>query len=315
MGGKCFKAVKGGGTPESPEQELKIPLRDIQLATQNFSQNYIGTGMTSSVYKCLLHDRVVAVKRMNIMVGYSYLKGEKRYIRFDFVFVVDAKALHEFQHPKIVKFVGFCQEGNERLIVSEYIKGKNLHQCLHGNPNVVPYITWKQRFQIAVDIAEGIQYLHQQGVIHRRLRSTNVLLDQNLTARIADYGFREIRETYTQSRICDRGPISGALEYLCPQYMTLGIAGKNSDVYAYGIVLLELLSGKDALGLIYWVSDRLKEGRYLDICDPRIISEIDDQIFKVAVDIAMQCTAANLSDRPEISDVVVALGACRNVVG
>ncbi|KAF5759972.1 putative protein kinase RLK-Pelle-CrRLK1L-1 family [Helianthus annuus] len=218
---------------------LQIPLQTIKLATNDFSQqNFIGQGGFGRVYKGELphpNSEVVAVKRLDRIHG----QGQTEFIK-------EIVTLASYKHDNIVSIIGFCDEDGEKVLVYKYEVNGSLDNHL-ANPD----LTWEQRLRICIDAARGLKYLHDDvGVghrlIHRDIKSGNILLDEDWKAKISDFGLCKVGPRNEQFSFLVT-LAAGTYGYIDPQYMQTGVLTKESDVYSYGIVLFEVLCGRLAM--------------------------------------------------------------------
>lgn len=220
-------------------EHLRIQLEDIKLATNNFADNHcIGRGGFGKVYRgeLLLSEKltVVAVKSLNRTLGQGLSEFWK-----------EIMTLSLYKHENLVSLLGFCDESGENIIVYEYLSNKSLDLNL-GNTN----LTWNQRLHICIGAARGIQYLHDPSdivlhhrVIHRDIKSANILLDHNWKAKVSDFGLSKFGPANQQFTFLFSNVV-GTFRYCDPLYMQCGYLTKESDVYSFGVVLFEVLCGR-----------------------------------------------------------------------
>ncbi|XVE55050.1 hypothetical protein DITRI_Ditri03aG0130100 [Diplodiscus trichospermus] len=224
-------------------------LEALIQATNNFSEDHkIGIGSFGSVYQARLDDgREVAIKRAEITSTSSYAIGTKRQEDKDNAFVNELEYLPRLHHKNLVQLLGFCEDFNERVLVYEYMNNGTLHDHLHKFQNS-SFMSWPTRLKIALDAARGIEYLHEYAVptiIHRDIKSSNILLDATWTAKVSDFGLSLLGPGDDESHISRRA--AGTVGYMDPEYYRLQQLTTKSDVYSFGVVLLELLSGQKAI--------------------------------------------------------------------
>nr|XP_017220737.1 PREDICTED: receptor like protein kinase S.2-like isoform X1 [Daucus carota subsp. sativus] len=311
--------------PEYTEEDLNFllasggicrcfSLAEILLATNNFDEEcLIGKGGSAKVYKGVIDDgaTTVAIKRL------SYISKQA----VGSMFRTEIEMLSKFRHSHLVSLVGYCHEWHEMILVFEYISQGTLSDHLHQS-FVKGYdtLSWIQRLKICIGAAQGLDYLHtgtstSQRVIHRDVKSTNILLDGNLEAKIADFGISKIVAT-NQGCTYVSTAVRGTFGYMDPSYFTTGRLTRKSDVYAFGVVLFEVLSGRRAvnlsrddeqLGLAGWAQNCIKQGRMNEIIDSNLKMQISKKSLLAFVKIASQCLNAQPSCRPTIAEVVVIL--------
>ncbi|GMN45501.1 hypothetical protein TIFTF001_014679 [Ficus carica] len=219
-------AVKNGSV-------LLMDYNILEKATDNFLEsNILGEGGFGRVYKAQLEDNlVVAVKKLNC----TSPDAERE-------FQNEVDLLRKIQHPNVISLLGCSTQGVERFIVYELMQNGSLETQLHG-PSHGSALTWYMRMKIALDTARGLEYLHEHcnpSVIHRDLKSSNILLDANFNAKLSDFGLAVADRTQNKNNI----KLSGTLGYVAPEYLLDGKLTDKSDVYAFGVVLLELLLGR-----------------------------------------------------------------------
>ncbi|KAL1806566.1 hypothetical protein ACET3Z_029634 [Daucus carota] len=292
----------------------RFSLAEIMLATNNFDEEcVIGKGGSAKVYKGVIDDgaTTVAMKRL------SYISKQA----VGSMFRTEIEMLSNFRHSHLVSLVGYCHEGHEMILVFEYISQGTLSDHLHES-FVKGYdsLTWIQRLKICIGAAQGLDYLHtgtstSQRVIHRDVKSTNILLDDNLEAIIADFGISKIVATIPGCT-CGSTAVRGTFGYMDPAYFTTGRLTRKSDVYSFGVVLFEVLSGRRAvdfsrddeeLGLAGWAQNCIKQGRMNEIIDSNLKMQISKKSLLAFVKIASQCLYARPSCRPTIAEIVVVL--------
>ncbi|BAT91469.1 hypothetical protein VIGAN_07006700 [Vigna angularis var. angularis] len=222
--------------------------------------------------------------------------------------------LSKMRHQNIIKLMGYCVHGQSRFLVYELVENGSLETQLHG-PNRGSSLTWYLRLRIAVDVARALEYLHEHSnppVVHRDLQSSNVLLDSNFNAKLSDFGFAMVSGMQHKNM-----KMSGTLGYVAPEYISHGKLTDKSDVYAFGVVLLELLTGRKPMenmtsnqyqSLVSWAMPQLTDRSKLpSILDPVIRDTMDlKHLYQVAA-VAVLCVQAEPSYRPLITDVLHSL--------
>ncbi|KAL7615601.1 hypothetical protein Lser_V15G03129 [Lactuca serriola] len=293
-----------------------IPLEEINHATDNFNpQRRIGSGGFGDVYKGILSERTAAFKR---------LKPGSYQVQEDFR--NELEMIARFCHENIISFIGYCDEANEMIIVYEYASNGSLDWHLQ-DLNRRCFITWRQRLKICIGAARGLHYLHlglgeSDRVIHRDIKSANILLDDKMVAKICDFGLSKFGpknqpngQLYTK--------VAGTHFYLDPTYHESGILNKASDVYSFGVVMFEMLCGM----LAYYARSIGGESpqplinlvrRYYDnelerLIDPAIKDQIDSRSFDMFKEIAYECISFNLKERPTMGKVVEKLEKALNI--
>ncbi|VAI56845.1 unnamed protein product [Triticum turgidum subsp. durum] len=279
----CCKRSNGAqpGRKKKKDTTWRIfSLKELQLATNNFNyDNKLGEGGFGSVYWGQLWDgSQIAVKRL-----------------------------------KSWSLRGYCAEGQERLIVYDYMQNLSLHSHLHGQHAAECHLGWERRMNIAIDSAEGIAYLHHHAIphiIHRDVKASNVLLDANFQARVADFGFAKLipdGATHVTTKV------KGTLGYLAPEYAMLGKAKESCDVYSFGVLLLELASGKKPvekinpttkLTITEWALPLAREQKFKEMADPKLGDSFVEAEVKRMVLVGLACTQTKPEQRPVMSEVV-----------
>ncbi|GMI68486.1 leucine-rich repeat receptor-like kinase with extracellular malectin-like domain 1 [Hibiscus trionum] len=305
------KGWLGGEDPA--EKELRgldlqtgiFSLRQIKAATKNFdAENKIGEGGFGSVYRGLLSDgTIIAVKQLS-----SKSKQGNR------EFVNEIGMISALQHPNLVKLYGCCVEGNQLLLVYEYMENNCLSRALFGKDATLKLkLDWPNRQKICLDIARGLAYLHEESrikIVHRDIKTSNVLLDKNLNAKISDFGLAKLNED-DKTHISTR--IAGTIGYMAPEYAMRGYLTNKADVYSFGVVALEIVSGKsntnyrpneDFVYLLDWAYVLRERGSLLDLVDPDLGSEYSSEEAMVMLNVALLCTNASPTLRPTMSQVV-----------
>ncbi|KAF3787090.1 Proline-rich receptor-like protein kinase [Nymphaea thermarum] len=274
---------------------------EIMSITDNF-RTKIGEGGYGPVFHgCLQDGQNVAVK----ILSDKSKQGSKE-------FYTEVTLLSRIHHKNLVSFFGYCDEAENMILVYEYIPMGNLQNVLSGRTDII--LSWNQRLQIAFNAAQGLDYLHsgcKPGIIHRDIKSANILLDDRLEAKIADFGM-------SKSGIPDGAThistvVVGTHGYLDPEYYLTNRLNDKSDVYSFGVVLLELVTGMQPImvepsgertHLVNWVRPRVMKGDIASIADRRLLGRYEvGSMWKVA-ETALECTAAQAANRPSMSQVV-----------
>ncbi|GJX32725.1 kinase RLK-Pelle-CrRLK1L-1 family protein [Tanacetum coccineum] len=288
-------------------KHLKIPLRDINLATNNFSKyNFIGKGGFGRVYKGqLLHSTIcttVAVKRLDMNISGQ---GPRE-------FLIEIVMLASYKHHNLVSLVGFCDEDGEKIIVYKHEVHGSLDKYLASTD-----VTWDRRLRICLGAARGLEYL-QNGVgmghrvLHRDIKSFNILLDAKWEAKISDFGLCKLGPTNQELTFLVTNA-AGTYGYVDPEYVKTGIFTKESDVYSFGVVLFEVLCGRLALiseyhdvrrFLFMLVKLHYDEGKLDEIIIPHQLKEMNQNSVKVFSKIAYQCLMEDRKQRPTMRLIV-----------
>ncbi|XP_052177424.1 probable LRR receptor-like serine/threonine-protein kinase At1g53430 [Diospyros lotus] len=305
-----MKGYLGGKDPEDKDlQALKLQtgyftLRQIKAATGNFDPaNKIGEGGFGPVYKGILSDgAVIAVKQLSS----KSRQGNRE-------FVNEIGMISALQHPNLVKLYGCCIEGNQLLLIYEYMENNSLARALFGREEGRIKLDWTTRKRICLGIARGLAYLHEESrlkIVHRDIKATNVLLDEDLNAKISDFGLAKLDEeenTHISTRI------AGTIGYMAPEYAMRGYLTNKADVYSFGVVALELVSGKsntnyrpkeDFVYLLDWAFVLQEQGSLLELVDPSPGSTYTETEVMNMLNIALLCTNPSPTLRPSMSSVV-----------
>ncbi|XP_034696049.1 putative leucine-rich repeat receptor-like serine/threonine-protein kinase At2g19230 isoform X2 [Vitis riparia] len=279
---------------------------DVASITNNFSRT-IGRGGFGQVYLGTLADGTqVAVK----VRSESSIQGPK-------ALRAEAKLLTRVHHKNLVRLIGYCKDGTHMALIYEYMSNGNLQNKLLGR-EAADVLNWKRRLQIAVDAAHGLEYLHngcKPPIVHRDMKSSNILLNETLEAKIADFGMSRDLES---GAFLSTDPV-GTPGYLDPEYQSTGNLNKKSDVYGFGIVLLELITGQPAIKnpgrihIVGWVSPMIERGDIQSIVDPRLQGDFNTNSAWKAVEIALACVASTGMQRPDMSHVLADLKECLGI--
>lgn len=283
-----------------------IDYKLLETATSNFHEsNVLGETGFGCLYKGQLdNDFHLAVKKLD---------GGGQDLEREYKNEVDL--LRNFQHPNVISLLGYCIHEETRLLVYELMQNGSLETQLHGQSKGST-LTWHVRMKIALDTARGLEYLHEYckpPVIHRDLKSSNILLDSNFNAKLSNFGLAVTDEAQNKNEI----KLSGTLGYLAPEYLLHGKLTDKSDVYAFGVVLLELLLGKKPVekvasaqcqSIVTWAMPQLTDRTKLpNILDPVIRNTMDlKHLYQVAA-VAVLCVQQEPSYRPLITDVLHSL--------
>ncbi|GAU12529.1 hypothetical protein TSUD_182430 [Trifolium subterraneum] len=282
---------------------LKISLVDLQFATENFDmKRIIGIGGFGNVYKGVLKNGMsVAVKRSVPGLGQGVSE-----------FQTEITVLSKIRHIHLVSLIGYCYERDEMILVYDYMEKGTLRENLY-NTNL-PCLTWKQRLEICIGAARGLHYLHKGvagGIIHRDVKSTNILLDENLVAKVADFGLSRTGPLDQHSYVSTC--VKGTFGYLDPDYFRSQQLTEKSDVYSFGVVLLEVLCARPAIdlscpneqvNLAEWGLLCKDNGTLEDIIDPFIMRQINQNSLRIFSETVEKCLQDYGCDRPTIVDVL-----------
>ncbi|XP_060217577.1 serine/threonine-protein kinase PBS1 isoform X1 [Lycium barbarum] len=310
-------AVPAEGSFPHPTSTRYLPYEELKEATNNFaSSSILGEGGFGRVFKGVLNDgTAVAIKRLTN----GGQQGDKE-------FLVEVEMLSRLHHRNLVKLVGYysSRESSQNLLCYELVSNGSLEAWLHGPLGLNCPLDWDTRMKIALDAARGLAYLHEDSqpcVIHRDFKASNILLENNFHAKVADFGLAkqapEGQANYLSTRVM------GTFGYVAPEYAMTGHLLVKSDVYSYGVVLLELLTGKKPVDMaqpsgqenlvtcarpILRDKDRLEE-----LADPRLEGKYPKEDFVRVCTIAAACVAPEASQRPTMGEVVQSLKMVQRV--
>lgn len=273
---------------------------ELEAATDNFSsENLIGEGGHAKVYKgCLSDGQVVAVKKL--------MKTEKQEEDRVGDFLSELGIIAHINHPNAARLLGFSIDSGLHLVL-EFLPHGSLATVLHGGSDC---LEWKKRFKVALGIAEGLQYLHHdcpRRIIHRDIKASNILLNANFEAQISDFGLAKwLPENWIHHIVF---PIEGTFGYLAPEYFMHGIVDEKTDVFAYGVLLLEIITGRRAVdssrqSLVMWAKPLLEANNAKELADPRLGDDYDPIEMKHAMFTALMCIHHLPNTRPQMIRVV-----------
>lgn len=287
-------------------------LKELHAATNNFNyDNKLGEGGFGSVYWGQLWDgSQIAVKRLKVWSSKAEME-----------FAMEVEILGRVRHKNLLSLRGYCAEGQERLIVYNYMPNMSLLSHLHGQYKSECLLDWRKRIMIALGSAEGLAYLHHYAtphIIHRDVKASNILLDSNFEPQVADFGFAKLIPEGA-SHVTTR--VKGTLGYLAPEYAMWGKVSESCDVYSFGILLLELLSGKKPLeklgkgikrSITEWAAPLVLEGNLEEIADPKLKGKYEIEEMRRLVHVATKCAQSSPEERPTMLEVVELLKDLRD---
>lgn len=283
---------------------------ELRLATKHFRPDFIlGEGGFGVVYKGVIDNSVrsgykateVAIKELN-REGFQ---GDREWL-------AEVNYLGQFSHPNLVKLIGYCCEDDHRLLVYEYMASGSLEKHLFRR--VGSTLTWSKRMKIALHAARGLAFLHgaERPIIYRDFKTSNILLDGDFNAKLSDFGLAKDGPMGDQTHVSTR--VMGTYGYAAPEYVMTGHLTARSDVYGFGVVLLELLIGRRALdksrpsrehNLVEWARPLLNHNKkLLKILDPKLEGQYSHKTASKAAFLAYQCLSQNPKGRPLMSQVV-----------
>lgn len=319
--------------PENPRQNIPIEtpankeanngniaaetftFRELASATKNFRSEYLlGEGGFGRVYKGKLETtgQVVAVKQLDR----NGLQGNKE-------FLVEVLMLSLLHHQNLVNLIGYCADGDQRLLVYEFMPLGSLEDHLLDITSGQKPLSWHIRMKIAHGAATGLEYLHDKAnppVIYRDLKSSNILLDEDFNPKLSDFGLAKLGSLGNKVQVSSR--IMGTYGYCAPEYARAGELTVKSDVYSFGVVLLELITGRRVIdttrdskeeNLVTWAQPMFKDPkRFQELIDPLLEEDYPERGLNQAVAVAAMCLQDEASARPLIADVVTALSFLTN---
>ncbi|XP_061350366.1 BRASSINOSTEROID INSENSITIVE 1-associated receptor kinase 1-like isoform X2 [Gastrolobium bilobum] len=296
---------------EDPEVHLgqlkKFSLRELQFATDNFNnKNILGSGGFGKVYKARLADgTLVAVKRLKEIHTQS---GELQ-------FQTEVKMISMAVHRNLLRLRGFCMTPTERLLVFPFMVNGSVASCLRDRPQSQPPLEWSIRKRIALGAARGLAYLHDHckpKIIHRDVKAANILLDEEFEAVVGDFGIAKLMD-YTDTHVTTA--VLGTIGHIAPEYLSTGKPSEKTDVYGYGVTLLEIITGQRAFDLarlandddfmlLDWVKGLLIDKRLETVVDPDLKGNYDEEEVEQLIQVALLCTQGSPLERPKMSEVV-----------
>ncbi|CAI8596557.1 unnamed protein product [Vicia faba] len=291
--------------------------RDLCNATQNFHPpNMIGEGGFGRVYKGKIKstNQVVAVKQLDR----NGFQGNRE-------FLVEVLILSLLHHQNLVNLVGYCAEGDQRILVYEYMEHGSLEDhLLDITPDRKP-LDWKTRMKIAEGAAKGLEYLHEEAnppVIYRDFKASNILLDESYNPKLSDFGLAKLGPIGDKTHVSTR--VMGTYGYCAPEYASTGQLSTKSDVYSFGVVFLEIITGRRVIdnsrpseeqNLVIWAQPLLRDrNKFTKMADPLLGDNYPTKGLYQALAVAAMCLQEEADTRPLISDVVTALEFLANKI-
>ncbi|CAL5059266.1 unnamed protein product [Urochloa decumbens] len=275
-------------------------LKEIEYATKHFDPaNKIGEGGFGPVYKGTLADgTTIAVKKLSSKSS----QGNREFLN-------EIGIIFTLRHPHLVRLFGCCIDGDQLLLVYEFLENNSVGRALFGHHLK---LDWPTRYNICIGTAKGLVYLHEEStlkIIHRDIKPSNILLDEKLQPKISDFGLAKLND--------DRGPVStriaGTVGYMAPEYATRGCLTRKADIYSYGVVTLEIVSGmsntnsmsnEEYLHLLDWAERLKQQGKLLEMVDRRLGSDYSQEQALRLLNVALLCANTLPTQRPKMSSVV-----------
>lgn len=301
--------------PPVKVQPIEVPaisVDELREVTDNFGSNaLIGEGSYGRVYYGVLKNgRAAAIKKLDASK------------QPDDEFLAQVSMVSRLKHENFVELLGYCVDGNQRVLAYEFASNGSLHDILHGRKGVKgaqpgPVLSWVQRVKIAVGAAKGLEYLHEKAdppIIHRDIKSSNVLLFDDDVAKIADFDLSNQAPDMAARLHSTR--VLGTFGYHAPEYAMTGQLNAKSDVYSFGVVLLELLTGRKPVdhtlprgqqSLVTWATPKLSEDKVKQCVDPRLNGDYPPKAVAKMAAVAALCVQYEADFRPNMSIVVKAL--------
>ncbi|KAM4107413.1 hypothetical protein ACB094_04G142300 [Castanea mollissima] len=285
----------------------RFSFEELNLATNGFSNDdLLGSGGFGKVYKGTLPNNTeVAVKCVN--------HDSKQGLR---EFMAEISSMGRLQHKNLVQMRGWCRKGNELMLVYEYMPNGSLNKWVFDKPTKL--LGWEQRRRVLADVAEGLNYLHHgwdQVVIHRDIKSSNILLDSEMRGRLGDFGLAKL---YEHGEVPNTTRVVGTLGYLAPELAKVTAPTSASDVYSFGVVILEVACGRrpiemaveeDEAVLIDWVRHLYSKGKICEAADQRIRGEYEVEEMEMVLKLGLACCHPDPQRRPTMKEMVAVLMA------
>ncbi|KAM0924096.1 hypothetical protein ACQ4PT_005090 [Festuca glaucescens] len=288
-------------------QLKRFAWRELQIATDNFSEkNVLGQGGFGKVYKGVLPDGTkIAVKRLT---DYERPGGEDAFLR-------EVELISVAVHRNLLRLIGFCMTQTERLLVYPFMQNLSVAYRVREFKAGEPILDWSARKRVAIGTARGLEYLHEHcnpKIIHRDVKAANVLLDEYFEPVVGDFGLAKLVDVQKTSVTTQ---VRGTMGHIAPEYLSTGKSSERTDVFGYGIMLLELVTGQRAIDfsrleeeeevlLLDHVKKLQREGQLGSIVDRNLSQDYEGEEVEMMIQIALLCTQASPEDRPSMSDVV-----------
>ncbi|KAG2695186.1 hypothetical protein I3760_07G003200 [Carya illinoinensis] len=323
--GSVDESYPDGKILEMPNLK-EFSLSDLKTSTRNFkTDSLLGEGGFGKVFKGWMDEKTLTPCKVGTGMQVAIKKLSSQSTQGFQEWQSEVNFLGRLSHPNLVKLLGYCLEEKELLLVYEYMQRGSLENHLfRRNPNIEP-LSWDIRLKIAIGAARGLAFLHtsEREVIYRDFKASNILLDENYNAKISDFGLAKLGPSGGDSHVTTR--IMGTYGYAAPEYIATGHLYVKSDVYGFGVVLLEILTGLRALdtkrpsgqqNLVEWLRPSLSNKRKLKtIMDTRMEGQYSSKAVLQAAELTLKCLASDPKGRPSMKEVVAALELIEAIKG
>ncbi|KAK3153157.1 hypothetical protein QOZ80_2BG0168570 [Eleusine coracana subsp. coracana] len=306
---EASESAAGGGEAGPPEAARRgwgrrFSRREIEEATCGLAPgNVIGEGGCGVVYRGVLRDNTaVAIKNLHNNRG----QAEKD-------FRMEVATISRVRHKNLVSLLGYCSEGDCRMLVYQYMDNSNLDKWLHHDDSEISPLTWDIRMRILLGTAKGLAYLHEglePKIVHRDIKSSNILLDRHWNSKVSDFGLAKLLCS-ERSFVITR--VMGTFGYVAPEYAKTGKLNERSDVYSFGVLVMEIVTGRtpvdytrpaDEVNLVDWLKRMVAERKVEEVLDPRLPENPPSKALKRVVLAALRCVDPDGSQRPSMAHVV-----------
>ncbi|KAK4789575.1 hypothetical protein SAY86_016879 [Trapa natans] len=319
-----FWEAVGAESAEADGQILETPklkvftFSDLKRATRDFnSEHLLGEGGFGKVYKGWLDEKTLAPSKMGTGMAVAIKKLNPESVQGFDEWQSEVNFLARLSHPNLVRLLGYCWEDKELLLVYEFMQKGSLENHLFRRINSIQPLSWEKRLKIAIGAARGLAFLHtsDKQVIYRDFKASNILLDLSYNAKIADFGLAKVGPSGGKSHVTTR--VMGTSGYAAPEYVATGRLYVQSDVYGFGVVLLELFTGRRAVDsrrpsgqqiLVEWAKPFLSRREKLkNIIDPRMEGQYSFKAALQTAQLTLKCLSNDIRNRPSMNEVVEAL--------